>query len=388
MKKPLLPHLAIIALFNVSLCLSAMAGDRINVSHYGTDTNAINQAIAAGQSIYFPPGTYTYNGRLTVPAGKSYRFYGDGPGVSIIRFTTSEGGIVGFMGENTLTVEGLTLVSTSPDAGTAIYGSFSGSFFRTATIRNVQIMGSARDGTSGGWWTHGIYLAYAAHSVIDKVEITGNKNVTQNGIWLDAPVCQTCPAATGFNISNLQVKWCNSALKTSGHTEGLYLTGFEFISCGRGDPAVPAADLSQVNGGAIHLVNGTVDSVGGGVFMTNQTFAKISNVRFVHTGPEASHGTMLYLHNGVGATVTQCSFYGLAPGSGLYENGIFVENMASVQLNGNNFNRMRPLGGSCIVALGGATTSFRVTDNLFSDVNSQYHIGPEVPSPYFHGNNP
>jgi hypothetical protein len=384
MKKTPLPQLAIIAMFNISLCLSAMAGDRINVSNYGTDTTAINNAMAAGQSIYFPPGTYTYNGRLTVPAGKSYRFYGDGPGVSIIRFTTSDGGIVGFMGDNSLNVEGLTILTESPNAGTAIYASFNPSFFRTATIHNVQIVGSARDGSNGGWWTHGIYLGNGNHSVIDKVEIAGNKNATQTGIWLDAPGSS---AATGFNMSNLQIKWCNSALRTSGHTEGLYLTGFEFSSCGRG--GAPAADLTNSGGGgAVHLVNGTVDSVGGGVFVVNQTFTKISNVRFVHNGPEASHGTMIYLLSGFAATVTQCSFYGLDPGTGFYENGIYVENMPSVQLSGNNFNHMRPVGGSCIVALGGLTTSLRVTDNLFFDFTSQYYIDGAVPSPYFFGNKP
>jgi len=390
MKKTPLPKLAIIALFNICLSLSAMAGDRVNVTAYGAvpddgqdDTQAINNATNAGQSIYFPPGTYNYSGRLSVAGGKSYRFYGDGPGVSVIHFSTTDGGIVGFMGQNTLNVEGLTIQTGTANAGTAIWANFSGG---KATIHNVQIRGSSTDGTSGGWWTNGIYLAVATHSIIDKVEIAGNKDATQVGLWLDAPGDPNLVAATGFNISNLQIKWCNSAFKTSGHTEGIYLTGFEFISCGRAGWF--AADLNNANGGAIHLVNGTVDTIGAGVFVQNQTFVKISNVRFLHTGPEASHATILYLHNGFGATVSQCSFYGLDPSSTLLENGIYVENMASVQLNGNNFTHMRPVGGSCIVATGSGTTALRITDNLFSNVNSQYSIDGSVPSPYFLGNNP
>jgi len=122
--------------------------------------------------------------------------------------------------------------------------------------------------------------------------------------------------------------------------------------------------------------------------LQNQTFVKVSNVRFVHTGPEASHGTMLYLHNGFGATVSQCSFYGLAPGTPWLENGIYVDNMASVQLNGNNFSHMQPAGGSCIAAVGSGTTALRITDNLFKDFTSQYYIEAAVPSPYIQGNNP
>src|SRR5437016_5858671 len=87
---------SIIRLFTLAFCLPAMGADRINVTEppYGAipddgqdDTAAINAAIWSGQSIYFPPGTYNYSGSIYVPANTSYRFYGDGPGVSTIVFT-------------------------------------------------------------------------------------------------------------------------------------------------------------------------------------------------------------------------------------------------------------------------------------------------------------
>jgi hypothetical protein len=395
MKKNLFPLLAITALINLSVCLSAMAGDRVNVTDYGAvpndgqdDTAAINNATNAGQSIYFPPGTYNYSGRLSIPGGKSYRFYGDGPGVSVIHFATNQGGIVGFMGENTLTVEGLTITADWGNAGTAIWASFSNpnSNFRTATIHNVQIGGSSRDGTSGGWWNYGIYLQTAGHSVVDKVEVAGNKNATSAGLWFDVPGDPNSNAATGLNLSNLEFKWCNTALKTSGHVEGLYLTGFEFSSCGRA--GLPAIDINNSNGGVIHLVNGTVDMVGAGLFLTNETFIKISNVRFRHNGPELADSTMLYINGGFGATVSQCSFYGVNANAVANENGIFVNNAASVQLNGNTFTNMQPGNGSCIVALG-TSPSLRITDNLFSNVRSQYYVSVSgSPQPYYFGNNP
>ncbi len=97
----------IICLLNLAICLpgiAAVAYDRINVtsSPYNAvpndgidDTAAINLAISPGlnptRSIYFPPGTYNYTGLMTLPANKSYRLYGDGPGVSTILFSTNPG---------------------------------------------------------------------------------------------------------------------------------------------------------------------------------------------------------------------------------------------------------------------------------------------------------
>jgi hypothetical protein len=87
-------------LFNLACGFGAAAVDRINITDYGAtpndgrdDTAAINSAVAAGTSIYFPPGSYNYTGQITVPAHKSYRFYGEGPGVSTILFTGPSAGI-------------------------------------------------------------------------------------------------------------------------------------------------------------------------------------------------------------------------------------------------------------------------------------------------------
>ncbi len=119
---------------------------------------------------------------------------------------------------------------------------------------------------SGTWWTNGISLYNASNTVIDKVHISGNKNVTQQGItWAAAAAPPPSEAATGLEMSNLEVKWCNSALLTSGHVEGIYVTGFEFISCGRsGLPAVylyasQGGGAGEIGGAAAHFVNGQID---------------------------------------------------------------------------------------------------------------------------------
>lgn len=346
------------------------------------DTLAINRAIAAGTAVYFPPGTYKYVGPMTLPTNKSFRLYGDGPGVSTILFFNSNAGITVTHSQiATLNVEGLTLMAGgSPPCGTAINASFAPNVnkFRTASIHNVQIMGSARDGLTGGYWTNGIRLFLGQNSVIDKVEISGNKNLTQTGIALEAP---TEGNSTGYELSNIEVKWCNIGLSTNGWVEGLYMTGFEIVSCGRN--GLPAVSLNGAGDspGVFQLVNGLVDSFGSGVHMSNIILAKVSNVTFKHSGPE--HSTMLSLSNVRPAVVSECSFYGTNT-TGIFENGIFLANADAVQISGNRFANMQNAGSAIVVLQDSSVV--RITDNLFSTVSSHYNV--QAADTYYCGNYP
>jgi hypothetical protein len=398
--------------------LSALAVDRINITDYGAtpdstngsyDTAAINAAVAAagasGGSIYFPPGRYDYEGAIQLDPNKSFRLYGDGPGVSTIAFACTgsnpQAGIFAIFNDNkNLTVEGLTLqAKTNCGGAAAIWVAFGATTpkYRTATIQNVQIVGSARDGTSGANWGGGIFLHRANNTVIDSVEISGNKSgaVTDYGLWWNSPFDV---ATTGLNASNLQIKWCNSAFRTVGHVEGIYMTGFDFFDCGRGtasDGAHYAVELTANVGVSpsflkpttAHFVNGKIDSVQGGL-RTSILNTKVSNVRFTHTGSEALDGTMLWVdgHSYSGGTtdamVTECSFYGVQ--SSVAENGVFVQDAHSVRIAGNNFTHMQPGSGSCIVAIG-TSSVVRITDNLFDNVRQAYNVPSGT---YCEGNDP
>jgi hypothetical protein len=359
------------------------------------DTAAINRTIAAGTIVYFPPGTYKYVGAMTLSANKSYRIYGDGPGVSTILFFggPNAGITVSHTQMATLNVEGLTLMANSQctSCGTAINAVFGpvapNPKFHTATIHNVQIIGSARDGTSGGYWTSGIHLYRGQNSVMDKIEISGNKNVTQSGIFLDAAT--SGENATGFQLSDIAVKWCNVGLATNGWVEGLYMTGFNFYSCGRaGLPSISlnGTTVAGTTAGAFQLVNGLVDSYGGGVTMSNHIYGKVSNVTFKHNDPEVSHCTMLSVDNVKPMVVSDCSFYGTST-DGPYENGVFLNNTTGAQVTGNNFANMQSLNaGSGIVVYYG-TSMARITDNLFSST-VRSRIDNRVPDTYYCGNYP
>lgn len=361
------------------------------------DTSAINQALAAGGPVYFPPGNYVYVGSMTLLPTRSYRIYGDGPGVSIILFTGNPNtGIYGpDMGTNTLNVEGLTLKANSYNCGTAIYAVFgeSSTKFRTAAIHNVQIIGSTRDGSTGFYWTSGINLSKAQNSVIDKVEISGNSSDQDNNppgppsqtgiVWTSSSVYAT----RGLQLSSLEIKYVNTALQTSGWVEGLYLTNFELAFCGRKDePTIPVVDLTvNAPGGAqkptFHLINGHVQGLSAGVRFTNLTGVKMSKVMFAHNSyPAVGPGTIVEVKNCTDVVVSQCSFVG----TGLFdhfvspENGILLDNAHSVRIAGNDFDLMNASppnhsggSGSCIVVQPNSSI-VRIVNNLFGTVRQKY----------------
>jgi hypothetical protein len=421
MKKQLFPALAAGLLLNLFLSLSALAVDRINITAppYNavpndgvSDNTAINAAVSAGRSIYFPPGTYNYTGLLYVPANQSYRFYGDGPGVSTIIFTgNSSGGIYGYaMGQKTLTVEGLTLQANTTKCGTAIQAFFSDAGatkkFKSATIRNVQIVGSTRTGYDGGYWTGGIRLYQAQNSVISNVEISGNARegaacpgpqASVFGIIWDS--ASTYPTS-GLQISNIQIKYCDTALRTNGWVENLFLTGFEFVLCGNnGSPSVDLNSSDAVNlKSTFHLVNGHVDALQNGLRLTNLRGVKISKVLIVHSSGNscASSGTDLALNNVTDGVISQCTFVGV--GNDIHDEiGIRLNNAHFVQVTGNYFTHMLPLNPSgnpqnaCINVQSNSSV-VRIVNNLFESpgfgiggVNIPYYDAG--PGTYYRGNN-
>jgi hypothetical protein len=96
---------------------------------------------------------------------------------------------------------------------------------------------------------------------------------------------------------------------------------------------------------------------------------------------------MLYIDGTNGAfdaMVTECSFYGVSPGTVANENGVFVLDTHSVRIAGNNFSHMQPSNGSCIVVIGSSSV-VRITDNLFDNERQAYFVTPA--DTYYQGNN-
>ena len=386
MKKPIFLTLLLILVSNLA-CLSARASatfDRLNVTStpYNAIPNdntpdttqimaAINQVMPSPtpgytptKSIYFPAGTYIFAGQMTLPANTSFRLYGDGPGVTTIIFTGSDAGInATSMGTNTLDVEGLTLMASTPNCGTAIHASFGevgpGTKFHTATIHNVEILGSLRDADGGGYWTKGIWLYKAQNSVLDKIEIHGNHTAARGGpptqfgiVWESS----TDYATTGLEASNLQIIYVNTALQTNGWVEGVFVQGFEFTFSGQAD--MPVIDLNSIDAAnpanpkpGFQLVNGHIHTWQHGIRLTNLRAVKLSKIYILHqpTPQFGFSGNDVAFNNCSDGVVSQCTFIGVESNIP-DETGIRLNNAHFMRLEGNYFTRMFPanVNASCI----------------------------------------
>ncbi len=248
--------------------------------------------------------------------------------------------------------------------------------FHTASIHNVQIIGSNRSGGSGGYWTNGIYLYQAQNSVIDKVHIYGNirpatgseADASLTGIVLES---SSVYATTGLQLSDLEITFVNTALKTSGWVEDLFLTRFEFVQCGQ--HGMPAVDLSSNPAGKsrFHLFNGHVDLIQNGIRLNNLNGVKISKLLILHNGLAERNGTMVAFNNCFDGIVSQCSFVGGTHDTVFNvpltdEIGISLNNADSVQIVGNYFTHLLTPVGSCISVQSNSSV-VRIIDNLFED---------------------
>jgi polygalacturonase len=335
------------------------------------DTAAINRAIAAGTTIYFPPGQYRYIGPMTVPSNTSYRFFGDGPGISTIIFTDAVGGInAPSIVDKTFQVDGLTIQGNFGNTGIGINAVLqpNNPKFRTVTIRNVEIRGSDRTINPAGYWGTGIRVYQAQNALIEDVQVHGKWDFANPGPTASVGIewsSATDSPSTQLFMHDIQVDMYQVAIKTSGSVEGFYLDKFELVFCGNPLPNSKAAmELSAGNAPGIvfHISDGHVNQVSCGIRLTNIWHAKISQVNFLN---QKYDGTHLTLTNCRDVMVTDNNFEDLGISGELNSNGIYSINSSQVRLAGNSIAlSTTTTNGSCIV-VDSASRKVKILDNMF-----------------------
>lgn len=128
---------------------SMIAGETANILDYGADptgvassTAALNAAIASGNSVFIPKGTFRLTGESVMPSGM--RIYGVGPTKSVLQCDTAAhaGSFVRVAGGNNI-IDDVGFSGTSTAAGTALYLSAVNVYEFTGwiTLNNVYVSG-------------------------------------------------------------------------------------------------------------------------------------------------------------------------------------------------------------------------------------------------------
>jgi hypothetical protein len=428
MKTRILP---VILLLNLAICGSAMAlaaSDRLNVCSYGAipndtaaDTTQIMAAINAvmptptpgpgylppPKSIYFPPGTYIFDGPMTLQANTSYRLYGDGPGVSTIIFTGSNPGITGTdINDKTLQIEGLTLQAGSDGCSSAnvsaLYAEFNKAcdpgcgpiLAKTATIRNVEIRGGPLRNTSTPtyYWANGITLKRAQNSVVEDVQVHGYFNQSTDGpspnIGINYLSTNTFATTLAF-LHNIYVKYYQTGISAQGYVESFRLSEFELFWCGHQNPTRASIEMNVYNGssgyrgGVYHISDGHINQISSAIHMYTMNDVNISHVDFSN---QEFIGTNIELHDCSQVTLANNDFhdqgYSQTMSNGIYVFATSAGSSSGIIMSGNSFRTMaQSPWGACIV-LDSGCRSVKILDTLFDTSAAAHKYANSAPDTY------
>lgn len=138
----------------------------------------INTALASGaRGLLVPSGMFLSGSLLTLPDA-SIAIYGEGIGISSIRFTGPGGGLSGTLSDITrqVSINDLSLQTSVASGGTALnlgWPTTASWTKATFTSRNLEICPTTN---ASNYWTRGIVLNNAWNAVIDSPKIRGMDN--------------------------------------------------------------------------------------------------------------------------------------------------------------------------------------------------------------------
>jgi len=232
------------------------------------DTVAIQAAITASNSVYFPQGLYILNAAIT-GGNKNLNLIGDGIGVTILRWSDTGGFNLSFDGINqTLTMSNMTIQAAKPSAsaGTAILATWiytASSVFPNCVLDTLEI--APADGPTQ-YWANGIILQNAWNGKINNVIIRGKNN----SVDMDQAIA-LYERSNDFTITNTQIYFAKVGVTTAASTEGTVWTNSKAIYVNYG--GVFDADVSAPG----LIVRDThVASLIGGIITTNKPQSCIS----------------------------------------------------------------------------------------------------------------
>jgi hypothetical protein len=192
---------------------SMIQGSPVNVLDYGADstgvsdsTAAINLAIASGQSVYFPKGTYLTTGNHNITFPSNQMFFGDAINSTIIKKSSGTNMIFNITQEAQCAFENMTIDANNL-AGTAFMWR---AHYSTATNLFVTNVG----GSSYGFHFSGANLCQF---------INVNVNNSGGGFKIDAST-DPLPINPSYGLFYTSFYHCSADVNTNGES-AIYIDG-------------------------------------------------------------------------------------------------------------------------------------------------------------------
>jgi hypothetical protein len=315
--------------------------------------NAYTAAASSGGTLYFPAGTYLMNAQLGVTTAKKIVFRGEGPGLSVLKWSNSSGGI-----SLTFTnmaappsFESLSIQTSYSSGGTAITvqaptgfpgGDFQFGYFGPY-FKDLDI-----SGTSTAYWTGGIYVLDAWYTRINDVYVRGSVSdggVTNGVFSMDF----------GFKFYNCQigyldscfVLWSNYGLLTTGTvlSEGFNITKSEFVGVNRGIDMTswPSGATNSISFHDLHI-----NSYQYGIILNRVCNLNISGSYIIKSNISTVNYVGIQMVNGRGNRISNCYIEDGSGATGSFV-GILMAIMDTTTINNNVFNNYQAAGTAVVV---------------------------------------
>lgn len=317
MKKSVLLILVIFVLCMPLSLNAAYLDDRVSVTQYGVipndgieDTQALIAALASGNALYFPRGTYLL-APINIPSNANIT--GNG---AVLKFSPDTNGVfINISNAVDVVLEGLVV-----DGGDL-----------------VEYTSSMLEGSRSG-----IYINSSQNVKLKGITVKG---FNKNGLWV---------TYVGYNTNHSKAVNVSDCLFENNYTNINFDTRAEYCQ---------VSDTQSIKGRTGIKINS------GNVYVSNSFFN--DNIDGVHllSGTNNAHGTFSGCsinHNADYGIITDGVSYGeVFTGCNIFENDIYLKNSSGVQISQGQ------ISDSNIYLQGGQWNCIR--DNYFSGSISVYH---------------
>ena len=275
-----------------------------NVQTYGADPTGVSpsdiafaQAFAASNTVFVPPGLYTFQSTITktLVAGESFALSGSGQGVSELRWTNGTAGLVinyagnWFDQANALTVSDLSFTTTyaATTAALTVNGNFvSGRIVAPTTITDCTFSGASRVTTQ---WAVGLSFNAVAQTTVVGCSFFG-QYAAYSAIGISYSGSATA-IGTGHQITNCEAYWMQYAVKSNTYVQGIQAVACNFTDVsygfyGAGVVGSAGAGFSDLQ--EMSITGSQIDAAVSCVYITGGVDCQITSNLLILRTPDGS----------------------------------------------------------------------------------------------------
>jgi Right handed beta helix region len=330
----------------------------VNRENFKSLQDAVTSLPPGYSSVTVPPGVWDEPTRVNVPPDKFIAFHGYGIDRSILRWSSTNGGINVQVNEyeRCVVIRNLSLETSEPNGGVAIETTHPGakaSPYRTIDFDSISV----RPVGTSGFWDMGLLLRNAWNGRVEGYHFVG-KNGTldaDSGIVLGG-------TTVNFLVSNYHATWVENGLRVEDEIAGSISEGISVINAKLVDVGTGVSITHP--GAGFTLIGVHIDARRAGVILVSRDDAELNGLTIYNRGNGKSGFIGILLDGSSSKPSSNCRIQGnlihRGPATGADRNGIVLIDSQYAVITGNVVHGM-----DTAIWLKDSSSHSIVRDNLF-----------------------